>query len=141
MAAARCVVCALDTELLGHWWYEGIDWLRAVVQECGAQGLELLPLDEALAQTRARRHELRRGRAGPARHEQWAPSSWGRGGGLCDVVGAAGRGHGVRGARAELRLLRARERAGAGAVRELLALQSSDWAFLVSEALAPPLRA
>ena len=21
-------VCALDTELLGHWWYEGIDWLR-----------------------------------------------------------------------------------------------------------------
>ena len=55
-----------------------------------------------------------------------------------DVVRAARRGHGVRGRAAELRLLGARERAGAGAVRELLALQSSDWAFLVSEALAPP---
>ena len=33
------VVCALDTELLGHWWYEGVDWLRAVVEECSRQGL------------------------------------------------------------------------------------------------------
>ena len=24
-------VCALDTELLGHWWYEGIHWLQAVI--------------------------------------------------------------------------------------------------------------
>ena len=24
---------ALDTELLGHWWYEGQEWLRAVVDE------------------------------------------------------------------------------------------------------------
>ncbi len=23
-------VCALDTELLGHWWYEGLHWLQAV---------------------------------------------------------------------------------------------------------------
>ena len=25
-------VCALDTELLGHWWYEGVEWLAAVKQ-------------------------------------------------------------------------------------------------------------
>jgi 1,4-alpha-glucan branching enzyme len=30
------VVCALDTELLGHWWYEGIAWLSCVVQECAS---------------------------------------------------------------------------------------------------------
>ncbi len=42
------VVCALDTELLGHWWYEGIAWLGAVVEECSRQGLELVRLDDAL---------------------------------------------------------------------------------------------
>jgi 1,4-alpha-glucan branching enzyme len=132
------VVCALDTELLGHWWYEGIDWLRAVVQECGAQGLELLPLDEALAQTEP--VDMSSPSAGQAllRHEQWAPSSWGRGGGLATWSGPPVADMAFAARAAELRLLGARERAGAGAVRELLALQSSDWAFLVSEALAPP---
>src|SRR3954447_5964318 len=42
------VVCALDTELLGHWWYEGPQWLECVVEECGRQGLELAHLDDAL---------------------------------------------------------------------------------------------
>ena len=32
-------VCALDTELLGHWWYEGVSWLSAVIDECQRQGL------------------------------------------------------------------------------------------------------
>src|SRR5581483_9603396 len=65
------VVCALDTELLGHWWYEGVAWLEAVVEECSRQGLALLTLDEALASTE------------PARlpgQADWAPSSWGEGG-------------------------------------------------------------
>ena len=31
-AAALCV-CALDTELLGHWWHEGVAWLDAVMDE------------------------------------------------------------------------------------------------------------
>ncbi len=43
------IVCALDTELLGHWWYEGVAWLEAVVEECSRQGLALVTLDEALA--------------------------------------------------------------------------------------------
>ena len=58
-AAARgggLVVCALDTELLGHWWYEGIAWLAAVVEECARQGLEL----------RAPRRRARAARAGAA---------------------------------------------------------------------------
>ena len=41
-------VCALDTELLGHWWYEGLVWLEAVIDECARQGLELVRLDDAL---------------------------------------------------------------------------------------------
>ena len=30
--------CALDTELLGHWWYEGPAWLAAVLDEAAAPG-------------------------------------------------------------------------------------------------------
>ena len=45
-------VCALDTELLGHWWHEGVWWLQAVFDEAAKQGLALARLDEALA-----RHE------------------------------------------------------------------------------------
>ena len=30
------VVCALDTELLGHWWYEGPRWLEEVIAQAGA---------------------------------------------------------------------------------------------------------
>jgi len=41
-------VCALDTELLGHWWYEGIAWLCAVLEEAERQGLALASLDDAL---------------------------------------------------------------------------------------------
>ena len=31
--------CALDTELLGHWWYEGPAWLGAVLEEAESQGV------------------------------------------------------------------------------------------------------
>ena len=31
-------VVALDTELLGHFWPEGVDWLRAVLAACGRPG-------------------------------------------------------------------------------------------------------
>ena len=41
-------MCALDTELLGHWWYEGVAWLAAVVDEAARQGLALTRLDDAL---------------------------------------------------------------------------------------------
>ena len=34
--------CALDTELLGHWWYEGRDWLAFVIDD-GHSGNRLKP--------------------------------------------------------------------------------------------------
>ena len=42
-------VFAVDTELLGHWWYEGVQWLDAVLDEADRQGLALTTLDEARA--------------------------------------------------------------------------------------------
>ena len=38
------LTCALDTELLGHWWYEGQPWLAGVLEEAEDAGLELLTL-------------------------------------------------------------------------------------------------
>jgi 1,4-alpha-glucan branching enzyme len=39
-------VVALDTELLGHFWPEGVDWLRAVLEACERRGLEPAPPGE-----------------------------------------------------------------------------------------------
>jgi 1,4-alpha-glucan branching enzyme len=122
------VVCALDTELLGHWWYEGVEWLRAVVEECSAQGLPLVRLDEA----RAMRDPA------PLDNRELDPSTWGDGGGLSTWSGPAVADIAFETRAAELRTLAAGREAGAAALRELLALQASDWAFMVSRELAAP---
>jgi 1,4-alpha-glucan branching enzyme len=125
VAAGGVCVCALDTELLGHWWYEGVRWLDAVLDECARQGLALTTLDDALE-----RHE-----PVPAPPELGA-SSWGEG---CDLRTWSGPGvadMAWQARRAELCVIAARERVTDRALRELLALQSSDWAFLMTRALA-----
>ena len=122
-------VCALDTELLGHWWYEGVSWLDGVIEECDRQGLQLARLDDALE-----RHE-----PAPAQGElEWEPSSWGEAGGLStwSAPAVADMAFAVRAA--ELAVLAAGGRAGTAAVRELLALQASDWTFMVARGLAVP---
>jgi 1,4-alpha-glucan branching enzyme len=130
------VVCALDTELLGHWWYEGVAWLTAVVEECSSQGLPLLRLDEALQQCEP----------APVCSADWEPSSWGRDGDLSTWSGPAVAEIAYAQRAAELRLLHLldSDRDGAGrqteslALRELMAMQSSDWAFMVSRDQAVP---
>jgi 1,4-alpha-glucan branching enzyme len=122
------VVCALDTELLGHWWYEGVQWLRAVVEECSRQGLELVRLDEAAA---LRDPE-------PVDDCDWAESTWGEGGDLSTWSGPAVADIAFQTRAAELRVLAAGHDIEASALRELLALQASDWAFMVSRELAVP---
>ena len=128
---AALVVCALDTELLGHWWYEGPVWLDAVIEEALRRGLALATLPGALE-----RHE--------PRNAAVLESTWGTGKDLhtwdspavADVVWAA--------RRSELELVAAlgsEQPDGSGpharrAARELLALQSSDWAFMTSRGLA-----
>ena len=127
-SAGRLAVCALDTELLGHWWYEGIAWLEAVVEECARQELELVRLDDALE------------RAEPSEKawEDGVPSSWGEGGDLSTWSGPSVAEMAFAARAAELEVLAARSRAGVAAVRELLALQASDWPFMVSRGLAVP---
>ena len=124
---------ALDTELLGHWWYEGQTWLKAVFEEASAQGLDLVTLEQGLERVEPVQREL-------------APSSWGDGKDFStwDCPGVAEIAFKSR--TAELRTVAAAAQAGPmgddrraaleRAARELLALQSSDWAFQVINDLA-----
>jgi 1,4-alpha-glucan branching enzyme len=129
------VVCALDTELLGHWWYEGIAWLEAVLEECSRQGLELVRLDDALERGEpvAVGESVAKGDELPRR-----PSSWGKDGDLSTWSAPAVGDMAFAARAAELDVIAAGTRAGGAAVRELLALQASDWPFMVSRGIAVP---
>ena len=127
VARGGVCVCALDTELLGHWWYEGVAWLAAVVEAAGRHRLELTTLDNALG-----RHE-------PVAAEQPLPvCSWGEGGDLRTWSGprVADLAWSARGA--ELRVLGLGRQPEGRVLRELLALQSSDWSFLATHGTAGP---
>jgi 1,4-alpha-glucan branching enzyme len=118
-------VCAVDTELFGHWWYEGVRWLATVLDEAARQGLELTTLDDA----------LERYDPSPAPSELGV-TSWGEGGDLrtwsAPVVGDLA----WPARSAEMRAVALGRRPPDRALRELLALQSSDWAFLATRQLA-----
>jgi 1,4-alpha-glucan branching enzyme len=129
VAGGGLSVCALDTELLGHHWYEGLDWLAAVLDAAPRAGLEIAGLDEALRDT-----------AVVAAPDDLPATSWGTPRTLWTWDGpqVAELAFAVRAA--ELRTVAAGvcDRADARAVRELLALQSSDWAFLVTRDISGP---
>jgi 1,4-alpha-glucan branching enzyme len=115
------VCCAFDTELLGHWWYEGPQWLAAVITEAQAAGLTLRTVSDALRRCAAVERPL-------------AASTWGEGKDIStwDSADVAEIAFAQR--RGELAVVAAATRLGrsdrlARAARELLALQASDWAF------------
>jgi 1,4-alpha-glucan branching enzyme len=119
-------VCALDTELLGDWWREGVDWLRAVLEACAQRGVDVLPLEAAVG-----------------RHDEVAVgelpvTTWGEPRDLTTWSGPAAGGLAWAQRAAELRAFAGHARPGPRAARELLALQSSDWAFLISRGTAGP---
>jgi 1,4-alpha-glucan branching enzyme len=120
VAGGGTCVCAFDTELLGHWWYEGVAWLSAVVDEAERAGLELTTLDDALESAEAR----------PAREAGLSVTSWGEGEDLRTWSAPPVAEFAWRARRAELELLRVTAPPHERALRELLALQASDWAFL-----------
>jgi 1,4-alpha-glucan branching enzyme len=126
------VVCAVDTELFGHWWYEGVHWLRAVVAECASQGLELLRLDDALEGIEPVAADLE------AEARQWQACTWGSGGDLSTWSAPAVAEMAFATRAAELDVVAAGGQAGSAAIRELLALQASDWSFMVSRDIAAP---
>jgi 1,4-alpha-glucan branching enzyme len=96
------------------------------VEECARQGLELVRLDDALERGGAMPPSVGR------EPEDWQASTWGEGGDLSTWSGprAAEMAFAVRAA--ELEVLASGERAGDAAVRELLALQASDWPFMIA---------
>ena len=116
-------VFAIDTELLGHWWREGPWWLESVLAEAQSEGVNLVKLSEALE-----RHEPE---SRPVSEASWGEgkdlSTWGSPA-VADLARAA--------RRSEIALVTdaiahaGEKRASKRAARELLALQSSDWAFM-----------
>jgi 1,4-alpha-glucan branching enzyme len=125
------ISAAYDTELFGHWWFEGVDWLKEV--------LRLLSQNERIQLTTAsgivEEHP-------PDRVLDLPESSWGAGGGHFTWMNVDTKWmwpliHG-----AEQRMERLAQlgidRPGhfdpflQQAARELLLLQSSDWPFLVT---------
>ena len=114
---------AVDTELLGLHWHEGPQWLAAVLEEAERAGLRVAPLDDA-----ARRRPTRRRRCRSRRGARRATSP----------PGAAPARPGSRGASATPSCARSRPARSVPerALRELLALQSSDWAFLATHRTA-----
>jgi 1,4-alpha-glucan branching enzyme len=130
-AAARvrdggvCVV-ALDTELLGLHWHEGVVWLAELLDATDRSGLRVAPLDVLLDEVE------------PAPAPELPITSWGTPRDLSTWSGPAAGGLAWRQRAAELRAVAAGPAVPDRALRELLALQSSDWAFLVTGATAGP---
>ena len=130
VAGGGVCVCALDTELLGHWWYEGPWWLERVVDEAAREGLALVTLDAAAADAWVR--------PAPAELADLGESSWGEGGDLRTWSGPRVADLAWQARRAELEVLAGGRRPPDRALRELLALQASDWAFLEHRGTAGP---
>ena len=122
------VVAGFDTELFGHWWHEGPDWLAAVLRMLPAAGVRVTTL----------RGAAEAGHVGPP--VALGPTSWGAGKdwhvwagpAVADLTAAA------RGVQDRLLATVDRHR-GAGRdraldqlAREALLALSSDWAFMVS---------
>jgi len=124
-AAARVrggafAVFAVDTELVGLHWHEGVGWLAAVLDAAAAGGLRIQPLDELL-----REHE-------PVPAPELPVTSWGTPRDLSTWSAPPAGGLAWRQRAAELRAVGTMPAVPDRALRELLALQSSDWAFLAA---------
>lgn len=124
-------VFAIDTELLGHWWYEGPWWLEAVCSGAAEAGVELVSLAEALEQIDPVERRLQTASWG----EHKDLSTW-------DAPEVADFAWQTRDAELRLFDLLGRDPAIAAstpalrAARELLAMQSSDWAFIAKRRTA-----
>ncbi len=124
------IVGCYDTELFGHWWWEGVNWLEAVIRLINAnEKIDMvLPAD-----------------VGKARYEaQLFESSWGMGGKqyvwlnnetawMWDIIKKAGEEFQNLKIFADDSVLC--QDAVEQAMKELLLIESSDWLFMVSSNL------
>jgi 1,4-alpha-glucan branching enzyme len=129
LSGGGLLCCALDTELLGHWWYEGLHWLAAVFEEVEAQGVRLVTVSEGVGLVEPEPRSLE-------------PSTWGTGKDFTTWDSPAVAQLAFEARAAELRTVAAVAARGTPhaalerAARELLAMQASDWAFMVTRDLA-----
>jgi 1,4-alpha-glucan branching enzyme len=125
------ISAAYDTELFGHWWFEGVDWLKEV--------LRLLAADQTVELTTA-----------SSMIDEFTPpgvlnlpeSSWGAGGGHDTWLNDETRWlwpkiHGAEKQMEEIVALQSQSSPTDSGLleqlaRELLLLQSSDWPFLIT---------
>jgi 1,4-alpha-glucan branching enzyme len=126
VAGGGLLVCALDTELLGHWWHEGPLWLEALVDTAAREGLSIVALDDALEAIEP----------APALRGERRVTTWGEGRDLSTWSGPRAAELAWAARLGELRVVAAGAAASDRALRELLALQSSDWAFMATHATA-----
>jgi 1,4-alpha-glucan branching enzyme len=125
------IAAAYDTELFGHWWFEGVDWLEEVLRLLAAsESVELTSADAFIEQ-----HP-------PTEAMALTEGSWGQGGGHFTWFNADTEWtwpiiHRVE---RHMETLAQRfpdasgplEEALCQAAREALLLQSSDWQFLIT---------
>lgn len=120
-----------DTELFGHWWFEGVDWLKGVVRRLAQNdSVELLSATEMVEKYQ------------PDLVAELPESSWGAGGNDFTWMNPETEWMWPIIRDMELRMEAlvaaypeadgARKQALDQAARELLLLQSSDWPFLVT---------
>lgn len=125
------IVAAYDTELFGHWWFEGVDWLAGV--------LERLARNPNVRLTTAAAHVAEH----PPEDVLVLPeSSWGQGGGHFTWLNADTRWMWPVIHRLELQMEALAERYARATgdvrlvvnqiAREALLAQSSDWPFLIT---------
>jgi len=120
-----------DTELFGHWWFEGVDWLKAVLRRLAASE----EVDLTTASRFVTEHD-------PERVMRLPESSWGAGGNHFTWLNVDTQWMWpvIHGAEERMEALVAAHPDADGelrdvlnqAARELLLLQSSDWPFLVT---------
>lgn len=134
MKVAPLVVAPYDAELFGHWWFEGPEFLDAVVRGCCTpnSAIQLVSPEE---------YRLRQP---PSETVSLAPSSWGDGG-FWSVWLDSSNAHYQRPLRQMSQRLQASLRHPVPgersrileAARELLLTQASDWPFLIEQKTAP----
>ena len=120
------LVTTFDSELFGHWWFEGIDWLGLVLRELS--DLATTVAGRLASEPPRERIALAEGSWGKNNdHSTWlAPQTEWMWNGIRDAAARVG-------AVADDPPRDAfRKRAADQALRELLLLESSDWPFLVT---------
>lgn len=123
------IVACYDTELFGHWWWEGVDWLEEMVRLIARRDYWRMVLPDMI---------LKNGGSIP--EAQVLESSWGTGGkhfGWSNPE-TSWMWETINKARQELECITnlagsdLMTRARAQAVKELMLMESSDWFFMVT---------